>query len=206
MTLAELARLDPKQLPGWPLPAQLLALGLIVVPLALLGGRLWLAEPLARLAAANADEAVLKQRYADRQQSALDLAELERQLAALRRANEAELPAQTGRTELQSLLGELHRAAAARRLQVELIRPGQPTTLAEAIERPIALKLVGGYADLMAFASDLARLPHPVVLTDLVLQVLDSRAERLALHATLLSYRLPEPAAPVMPPAGDPKR
>ncbi|MCW3480051.1 type 4a pilus biogenesis protein PilO [Neisseriaceae bacterium JH1-16] len=199
MTLAELARLDPKRLPDWPLPAQLLALGLLLVPLALLGGRLWLAEPLARLAAANAEESVLKQRYADRQQSALDLAELERQLATLRRADEAGATTQPSRITLQNLLGDIHRAATTRNLQVELIRPGQEARLAEAVERPIALKLLGGYADLAAFTGDLARLPRPVVLTDLALQTLDGRAERLALHATLLSYRLPDSAEPAAP-------
>jgi type IV pilus assembly protein PilO len=65
------------------------------------------------------------------------------------------------------LLTDINQAGLARGLEFELFKPGQETQAEFYAEMPIAIKVLGSYHDLGAFATDISKLSRIVTLNDL---------------------------------------
>ena len=92
---------------------------------------------------------------------------------------------------MDALLSDINQAGVGRGLDFELFRPGQTNVREYYAELPIAVKLVGKYHDLGAFASDIANLPRIVTLNNL--NVTTGRTGNLTLDATAKTYRYLDP-------------
>lgn len=196
MTLDELRNLDPKDMPNWPLPAQVGTLLLMIGLIVFLGYYLVLGDQLSELDSAQHQEEQLKQTYLDKKRQAVNLEALEQQLAEIQRSFGALLKQLPSKSEMEALLTEINQAGIGRGLQFELFRPGGEIKSAEMAELPISIRLSGTYKELASFISDVGQLSRIVTLGDIKLTPLEAKAAvnpRLSMEATAKTYRSLEP-------------
>lgn len=100
---------------------------------------------------------------------------------------EKQLPS---KAEMSALLSDINQAGLGRSLQFELFRPGQVVVKDYYAELPIAIRVVGKYHDVGAFASDVANLSRIVTLNNLSLAPPTKDAQgNLTMEATARTFR-----------------
>jgi len=133
-------------------------------------------------------EAKLKEEYLGKKKQAINLdlhrqqlREIDTQFGALLR----QLP---NRSQMDALLVDINQAGLGRGLQFDLFRPA-PSEITRDFyaERPIAVKVVGNYHDMGAFASDVGQLPRIVTLNDVTITA--GKDNQLTLDATARTFR-----------------
>ena len=140
-----------------------------------------------QLESLQSEELKLKDDYKNKLQQAINLDELRKQREQVSQyvlTLEKQLPS---KSEMDALLSDINQAGVGRGLDFELFRPGQTNVKEYYAELPIAIKLVGKYHDLGAFASDIANLPRIVTLNNLNLAT--GKGGTLTLDATAKTYR-----------------
>ena len=183
-----LDRSDPA---AWPLVPRLVLLSALAL---LIVAGAWFAvirDVLVQADAERAEEARLRQDFQRKLPQAVQLDALREQQEEVRRQVmqlERQLP---GRSEMDALLSDINHAGLGRGLHFDLFRPGQVAVRAHYAELPIALKVVGRYHDIGAFAADVARLPRIVTLNQLA--ITPGRDGLLVMEATAKTYRSLDP-------------
>jgi len=102
---------------------------------------------------------------------------------------EKQLPS---KAEMDALLSDINQAGVGRGAQLQLFKPGQVVVKDYYAELPIAVRVVGNYHDLGAFASDLANLPRIVTLNNVAIQPFE-KTSLLAMEATAKTFRYLDP-------------
>src|SRR3954464_414256 len=134
------------------------------------------------------EESKLKEEYLGKKKQAVNLdlhrqqlREIDTQFGALLR----QLP---NRSQMDALLVDINQAGLGRGLQFDLFRPA-PSEITRDFyaERPIAVKVVGNYHDMGAFASDVGQLPRIVTLNDVTITA--GKDNQLTLDATARTFR-----------------
>jgi type IV pilus assembly protein PilO len=189
--LSEFRGLTLDNVGAWPMVPRI-ALWLFVVAACAVGGwfGLWSGQK-EQLEQLQAEEVKLKEEYRSKLQQAINLDELRKQREQVSQfvlTLEKQLPS---KSEMDALLSDINQAGVGRGLDFELFRPGQTNVREYYAELPIAVKLVGKYHDLGAFASDIANLPRIVTLNNL--NVTTGRTGNLTLDATAKTYRYLDP-------------
>jgi type IV pilus assembly protein PilO len=189
--LSEFRGLTLDNVGAWPMVPRV-ALWLFVVAACAVGGwfGLWSGQK-EQLEQLQAEEVKLKEEYRSKLQQAINLDELRKQREQVSQfvlTLEKQLPS---KSEMDALLSDINQAGVGRGLDFELFRPGQTNVREYYAELPIAVKLVGKYHDLGAFASDIANLPRIVTLNNL--NVTTGRTGNLTLDATAKTYRYLDP-------------
>jgi type IV pilus assembly protein PilO len=133
-------------------------------------------------------EEKLKEEYLAKKKQAINLdlhrqqlREIDTQFGALLR----QLP---NRSQMDALLVDINQAGLGRGLQFDLFRPA-PSEITRDFyaERPIAVKVVGNYHDMGAFASDVGQLPRIVTLNDV--NITAGKDNQLTMDATARTFR-----------------
>ncbi len=133
-------------------------------------------------------EVKLKEEYLGKKKQAINLdlhrqqlREIDTQFGALLR----QLP---NRSQMDALLVDINQAGLGRGLQFDLFRPA-PSEITRDFyaERPIAVKVVGNYHDMGAFASDVGQLPRIVTLNDVTITA--GKDNQLTMDATARTFR-----------------
>ena len=133
-------------------------------------------------------ETKLKEEYLGKKKQAINLdlhrqqlREIDTQFGALLR----QLP---NRSQMDALLVDINQAGLGRGLQFDLFRPA-PSEITRDFyaERPIAVKVVGNYHDMGAFASDVGQLPRIVTLNDVTITA--GKDNQLTMDATARTFR-----------------
>jgi len=189
--LSEFRGLTLDNVGAWPMVPRV-ALWLFVVAACAVGGwfGLWSGQK-EQLEQLQSEEIKLKEEYRSKLQQAINLDELRKQREQVSQfvlTLEKQLPS---KSEMDALLSDINQAGVGRGLDFELFRPGQTNVREYYAELPIAVKLVGKYHDLGAFASDIANLPRIVTLNNL--NVTTGRTGNLTLDATAKTYRYLDP-------------
>lgn len=176
---------DPGAWPMVPKVTVLLAFFLFV----LLGGWwfVW-SDQLADLERQQQEEQTLKQQFLDKKRQAVNLDLYTQQLEEIDRSFGALLKQLPNRSEIEALLIEVNQAGLGRGLQFELFRPGQEEIKDFYAELPVAVKIVGSYHDIGAFAADIAKLPRIVTLNNIAITPLKDTGS-LSLDATIKTFR-----------------
>ncbi len=187
MKLDDLRQLDLRNMPDWPIRAQLAVAFSVMLLMVVAGYVLILQEPIDKLSAARNQEILLRQTYVDKLRAAQNLAEQEKQLNAVQSALAQLIRQLPTRANMASLLADINQAGATRNLRFELFRPENETINGELAEVPISLRVTGSYQELTGFAADLAHLPRIVSLSDLTL--LPAKSGKLTLQARLRTFR-----------------
>lgn len=188
MTLAELNRLNLKEIASWPLPPKLAALGFLLAAILLAGYWFDWREQLASLEGAHEQELKLRETFLAKKKQAANLSIYKQQVKEIEQAFGALLKQLPNKSEMDAMLTDINQAGLGRGLEFDLFKPAPQETASEFYaELPITLRINGAYHDLGAFASDIAHLPRIVTLKDL--SITPGKDGKLIMEATARTFR-----------------
>ena len=184
----DLRALDVKQPGNWPWPIKAGALLLIFIVLQ--GAAyffLWQSQ-IDQVEKGRADVAKQKEVFLEKKKLAVNLDSYKQQRAEIEQAFGALLKQLPNKSEMDALLIDINQAGLGRGLAFELFKPATTENFTEFYaELPVNIKVTGNYHDLGAFASDVAKMPRIVLLTDLKLDPPKDGA--LSMEAVAKTYR-----------------
>lgn len=187
MTLDDLNKLDLKTLADWPLPSKLAALGLLCA--AIVGAGWWFdwRGGMETLTAAQKKETELRSVFTTKKNQAVNLDAYIKQRADIEQAFGALLKQLPNRQEMDALITDVNQAGLGRGLQFELFKPEGENVSEFYASTPIKVKVTGGYHDIAAFVSDVAKLSRIVTLHDISMD--PAKDGVLNMDATVRTYR-----------------
>jgi type IV pilus assembly protein PilO len=184
----ELKSLDAKRPGNWPWPIKAGAFLLIFIAIQVAAYfLLWQAQT-DRIEKGRQDVAKQKEAFLEKKRLAVNLESYKQQRQEIEQAFGALLKQLPNKSEMDALLIDINQAGLGRGLAFELFKPSEKENFTEFYaELPVAIKVTGNYHDLGAFASDVAKMPRIVLLTDLKLD--PPKDGTLAMEAMAKTYR-----------------
>ncbi len=187
MTLDDLNKLDLKTVGDWPIGAKLGLLALMLAGLVAAGWWFLWSPALAKLEVGQVKEQELKATFTTKKGQAINLEAYKKQLVDIEQAFGALLKQLPNKQEMDALITDVNQAGLGRGLQFELFKPAGEAQTEFYAETPISVKVSGGYHDIAAFTSDIAKLSRIVTLHDINLQPVKEGG--LVMDATVKTYR-----------------
>ena len=187
MNLNDINNLDLKTVADWPMPAKFGLLGVLFVVIVLAGWWFDWRGNLATLGSEQAKEQDLRQTFLAKKAQAVNLDAYTKQLADIKQSFGALLKQLPNRQEMDALITDINQAGLGRGLQFDLFKPGAEQNTEFYAVLPIQIRVTGGYHDLAAFASDVAKLPRIVTLDDI--SITPNKDGSLTMDATAQTYR-----------------
>ena len=184
----DLRTLDTKQPGNWPWAIKV---GFFVVVFVLIQAAawffLWKAQD-EEIERGRAEVDKQKQVFIEKKKLAVNLEAYKQQRAEIEQAFGALLKQLPNKSEMDALLIDINQAGLGRGLAFELFKPAASENFTEFYaELPVNIKVTGNYHDLGAFASDVAKMPRIVLLTDISLD--PPKDGVLSMEATAKTYR-----------------
>jgi len=180
--------LDPKQPGNWPWPFKAAAFILIFVALQVAGYFIFWQGQMEAIEKGRADVAKQKEVFLEKKRLAVNLDAYKQQRAEIEQAFGALLKQLPNKSEMDALLIDINQAGLGRGLAFELFKPADKENFTEFYaELPVNIKVTGQYHDLGAFASDVAKMPRIVLLTDVKLD--PPKDGVLSMEAIAKTYR-----------------
>ena len=184
----ELRNLDPKQPGNWPWLVKAGAFILIFVAIQLAAGFFFWKDQNDEIEKGRQDVATQKETFLEKKKLAVNLEAYKQQRAEIEQSFGALLKQLPNKSEMDALLIDINQAGLGRGLAFELFKPSEKENFTEFYaELPVSIKVTGNYHDLGAFASDVAKMPRIVLLTDLKLDPPKDGA--LTMEAVAKTYR-----------------
>lgn len=134
-------------------------------------------------------EEAKRQEFSIKQRKAANLEAYKRQLADMETNFGAMLRQLPGKTEIPSLLVDISQTGLASGLEEELFQPGGESRKEVFAEKPITIRLKGGYHELAEFVSGIAALPRIVVLNDVSIVSGKEPNDDLTMSVTAKTFR-----------------
>jgi len=186
--LDELRTLDTKQPGNWPWPFKIGAFVLIFIVIQVAAWFLvWQAQT-EEIERGRAEVVKQKDVFLEKKKLAVNLEAYKQQRAEIEQAFGALLKQLPNKSEMDALLIDINQAGLGRGLAFELFKPASTENFTEFYaELPVNIKVTGNYHDLGAFASDVAKMPRIVLLTDLKID--PPKDGVLAMEAVAKTYR-----------------
>ena len=185
--LVQFQGLDPKDPSNWPVLPRYALFTAVAVLFVVALWFAWLNSSQADLEAEQAKEIKLREEYTVKLGKAVNLEPLKKQREQVQQyvtQLEKQLPS---KAEMDALLSDINQAGLGRSLQFDLFRPGQVLVKDYYAELPIALRVVGRYHDIGAFASDIANLSRIVTLNNM--SIVPGKDGTLTMDATAKTFR-----------------
>ncbi len=167
MKLEDFNNIDFKNAGSLPLPVKAVLLGALFLLILGLGYYFLWSPALDSLDQAKAKEQELRQVFLDKKSQAINLEGYRQQMVEIEKTFGALLKQLPDKSQMDGLLTDINQAGLGRGLEFELFKPGQETQAEFYAEMPIAIKVLGSYHDLGAFATDISKLSRIVTLNDL---------------------------------------
>ena len=184
----ELRTLDPKQPGNWPWPIKVGAFVLIFLIIQIVAYFVFWQGQAEAIEKGRADVAKQKETFLEKKKLAVNLDAYKQQRAEIEQAFGALLKQLPNKSEMDALLIDINQAGLGRGLAFELFKPADKENFTEFYaELPVNIKVTGNYHDLGAFASDVAKMPRIVLLTDLKLD--PPKDGVLSMEAVAKTYR-----------------
>ena len=186
--LEELRQLDPKQPGNWPWLIKAGAFILIFIGLQVGAYFLFWQAQLEQVDKGRAEVAKQKEVFLEKKKLAVNLDSYKQQRAEIEQAFGALLKQLPNKSEMDALLIDINQAGLGRGLAFDLFKPSEKENFTEFYaELPVNIKVTGNYHDLGAFASDVAKMPRIVLLTDVKLD--PPKDGVLSMEAVAKTYR-----------------
>ena len=184
----DLRTLDPKQPGNWPWAIKIGAFLLIFVVVQVAAYFIFWQAQSEQIEKGRADVAKQKEVFLEKKKLAVNLEAYKQQRAEIEQSFGALLKQLPNKSEMDALLIDINQAGLGRGLAFELFKPAEKENFTEFYaELPVNIKVTGGYHDLGAFASDVAKMPRIVLLTDLKLD--PPKDGVLSMEAVAKTYR-----------------
>lgn len=180
-------QLDPNDPGLWPVVPRFVVLAAILIAGLTAGWWFVWSDQLTELEQKQQEEQRLKDDWLNKKRQAVNLDEYKKQLAEIDRQFGALLKQLPNRSEMESLLMDVNQAGRGRGLQFDLWKPGTESIREFYAELPISLRVMGSYADLGTFASDVAKLPRIVTLSNM--SISQEKDGLLKMDAQAVTYR-----------------
>jgi len=171
MNLAEeLQSLDVNDVGRWPLAIRAAVIAIVFVVIVGLGVYWLIIEDKApRLQRAQDDEQTLRVTFENKQRKAANYDAYKAQLIQMEQSFGTMLRQLPGKTEIPSLIVDISQTGLAAGLQEKLFQPQSEMPKDFYAEKPIRIRLSGGYHEIAKFVSGIAALPRIVTLHDIVI-------------------------------------
>ncbi|MEO7742155.1 MAG: type 4a pilus biogenesis protein PilO [Usitatibacter sp.] len=184
----DLRTLDTKQPGNWPWPIKAASFLLIFILIQVGAYFAFWQSQADEIEKGRNDVAKQKEVFLEKKKLAVNLEAYKQQRAEIEQAFGALLKQLPNKSEMDALLIDINQAGLGRGLAFELFKPAERENLTEFYaELPVNIKVTGNYHDLGAFASDVAKMPRIVLLTDLKLD--PPKDGVLAMEAVAKTYR-----------------
>ncbi len=184
----DLKTLDTKQPGNWPWPIKAAAFLVIFIGIQISAYFLFWQAQADEIEKGRNDVAKQKEVFLEKKRLAVNLEAYKQQRAEIEQSFGALLKQLPNKSEMDALLIDINQAGLGRGLAFELFKPAERENLTEFYaELPVSIKVTGNYHDLGAFASDVAKMPRIVLLTDLKLD--PPKDGVLAMEAVAKTYR-----------------
>jgi type IV pilus assembly protein PilO len=186
--IQELQGLDYKQPGNWPWPFKAAAFVIIFVLLQVGAYFIFWQGQMDEVEKGRAEVAKQKDIFIEKKKLAVNLDAYKQQRAEIEQAFGALLKQLPNKSEMDALLIDINQAGLGRGLAFDLFKPAEKENFTEFYaELPVNIKVSGQYHDLGAFASDVAKMPRIVLLTDLKLD--PPKDGQLSMEAVAKTYR-----------------
>lgn len=154
----------------WPLAGRLLVGAVLALLVLLAGDAVYLGGAREVLQRQEAGEVALRQQFAAKARQAAQYDGVARELETSRIAFNEQLRQMPTLTQMPGLLEDFARLGQASGVLVEQLSVLDEQVQPVFVERPMQLRLLGTYHDLLAFISGVAGLSHIVTLHDFVIR------------------------------------
>ena len=187
----ELKNLDVNDVGRWPLVFRAAVILIAFVAVTALG--IWftiIKDKLPTLQRAQEDEQTLRVTFENKQRKAANYAAYQAQLKEIEQSFGTMLRQLPGETEIPSLIVDISQTGLAAGLQEKLFQPQPEIPRDFYAEKPIRIRLSGGYHEIANFVSGVAALPRIVTLHDINITPEGQNAfDSLSLEVTAKTYR-----------------
>ena len=187
----ELKALDVNDVGRWPLVFRVAVIAIVF--LVVLGlGIYWtiVKDKAPQLAREQEDEQTLRVTFENKQRKAANYDAYKAQLAQIEQSFGTMLRQLPGETEIPSLIVDISQTGLASGLQEKLFEPQPEIAKDFYAEKPIKIRLSGGYHEIANFVSGVAALPRIVTLHNINITPESSDAyDDLSIEVTAKTYR-----------------
>jgi type IV pilus assembly protein PilO len=187
----DLKNLDINDVGRWPLIFR--AAVIFIVFVAVVGAGVWftiIKDKLPALQRAQDDESTLRVTFENKQRKAANYDAYKAQLAQIEQSFGTMLRQLPGETEIPSLIVDVSQTGLASGLQEKLFQPQPEIPRDFYAEKPIKIRLSGGYHEIANFVSGVAALPRIVTLHDInITPEGQDSFDQLSLEVTAQTYR-----------------
>jgi type IV pilus assembly protein PilO len=184
----DLKTLDFKQPGNWPWPIKVGAFVLIFAGVQIAAGFLLWKDQSDQIEKGRQDVDQQKQTFLEKKKLAINLDSYKQQRAEIEQSFGALLKQLPNKSEMDALLIDINQAGLGRGLNFEYFKPASVENFTEFYaELPVNIKVTGNYHDLGASASDVAKMPRIVLLTDVKLD--PPKDGLLSMEAVAKTYR-----------------
>jgi type IV pilus assembly protein PilO len=187
----ELRALDVNDVGRWPFAFRAGVIGIVFAVVVGLGIYWTIIENKApQLKRAQGDEQTLRVTFENKQRKAANYDAYKAQLAQMEQSFGTMLRQLPGKTEIPSLIVDISQTGLAAGLQEKLFQPQAEIPRDFYAEKPIKIRLSGGYHEIANFVSGIASLPRIVTLHNINITPDDKDMyDRLSIEVTAQTYR-----------------
>ena len=187
----ELQNLDANDVGRWPLPFRVGVIVIVFVLVVALGIYFFIVKDKAPLLErAQNEEQELRLTFENKQRKAANYAAYKAQLAQIAQSFGTMLRQLPGETEIPSLIVDISQTGLAAGLQEKLFVPQAEIPKDFYAEKPIKIRLTGGYHEIGNFVSGIAALPRIVTLHNInITRESNEEFDNLSMEVTAQTYR-----------------
>ncbi len=187
----ELQALDVNDVGRWPLAFRAAVITLVFFGVAGLGIYFTIIkDKRPQLQRIQADEIELRRTFENKQKKAANYDAYKEQLAEIEQSFGTMLRQLPGKTEIPSLIVDISQTGLAAGLQEKLFVPRSEIPRDFYAEKPINIRLTGGYHEIGNFVSGIAALPRIVTLHNITITPESSDSfDVLSMEVTAQTYR-----------------
>jgi type IV pilus assembly protein PilO len=189
--IEELQSLDANDVGRWPLPFRVAVIVIVFVLVSGLGIYFTIVKDKAPLLErAQNEEQELRVTFENKQRKAANYDAYKAQLAQIEQSFGTMLRQLPGETEIPSLIVDISQTGLAAGLQERLFIPQAEIPKDFYAEKPIKIRLAGGYHEIGNFVSGIAALPRIVTLHDInITPESKDSFDNLSMEVTAKTYR-----------------
>jgi len=189
--IEELQSLDANDVGRWPLPFRVAVIAIVFLLVTGLGIYWFIVQDKApQLERAQAEEQELRTTFENKQRKAANYDAYKQQLTQIEQSFGTMLRQLPGETEIPSLIVDISQTGLAAGLQEKLFVPQAEIPRDFYAEKPIQIRLTGGYHEIGNFVSGIAALPRIVTLHDITITPENQETfDNLSMEVTAKTYR-----------------